>query len=418
MKAVSAIVLPAESQRAVLGLNPWPTGPILVVTATCFNVLLCFINTKHWVTVGAPHIVAISIALLAAGVVTVRQQIDAALLGPAVLVVLVVAGLKLINPQLDLKILFDLAIAPVFYLLGRQSTVQAAERMLAVLMVIIIAIGLVELYLVDLFQQQLDILGFYTSKGTVSANAINYSGTTFFGSAERGGDAGRTLLPFLFSNHRISSIFLEPISLGNFSLACLAWLLCVRQRWTATHAFLAFGTGLCIVLPDSRQAAATSIIMVLARWVPWPRSRQFAVALPLTVLGALVVLGMITHGPFEDIGITSDDFRGRLVFSAELLASFDWAEWFAVAPSEIYTADTGYAYLVNGIGLPLILLLATRFASAGRDEGPATAMRGVFAIYIATSLCIGASFFSIKTAALFWFLFGVTQAIRPNRPHA
>ena len=81
--------------------------------------------------------------------------------------------------------------------------------------------------------------------------------------------------------------------------------------------------------------------------------------------------------------------------------------------SQVYTADTGYAYVVNNLGLPMALLLLASFALHPVVRPEAVRMRALIAIYIATSLCIGASIFTIKTAALLWFLYGVA-----NRPGA
>jgi hypothetical protein len=39
-------------------------------------------------------------------------------------------------------------------------------------------------------------------------------------------------------------------------------------------------------------------------------------------------------------------------------------------------------------------------------------MKAMISVYMATSLCIGANMFTIKTAALLWFLYGTTNAVR------
>ncbi len=39
-------------------------------------------------------------------------------------------------------------------------------------------------------------------------------------------------------------------------------------------------------------------------------------------------------------------------------------------------------------------------------------MRGMIALYVTLSLCVGASVFSIKTGALCWFLYGVTTQVQ------
>ena len=38
-------------------------------------------------------------------------------------------------------------------------------------------------------------------------------------------------------------------------------------------------------------------------------------------------------------------------------------------------------------------------------------MKAMIAVYMAASLCIGANMFTIKTAALCWFLYGAANAV-------
>jgi putative polymerase len=44
-------------------------------------------------------------------------------------------------------------------------------------------------------------------------------------------------------------------------------------------------------------------------------------------------------------------------------------------------------------------------------------MKAMISVYFATSLCIGASVFTIKTAALLWFLYGTTNAVSRAEPY-
>ncbi len=402
--------LPAGSARS----RRWGwAGPVLTVAATTFNLVLCFINTKHWMTVGTLHVALCSLAIEGAGLLVVWQDVGLASLEVAALTGLGVAGLAALNPALDLKIVFDLAIPPVFFLLGRRTALRDADRVLGWLLVLVIAVGLVEIEFTDLFQTQLDILGFYTNKGLVDVNATNYNANQFFTSAERSADAGRTMLPFLFGPHRVSSIFLEPISMGGFPIVGLAWLLSVRLPWTFRRWMLLCGIGLCIVLPDSRYAALSCLLLAAFRFVPWRTSSAVAALLPIAAVLGLLLLGAATLQPFEVPLLLSDDFPGRLTYSGKLLFSWGWADWLNLDPTPTYTSDTGYAYLVKGVGLPLALLLLFHAAS-GRLAGRAATMRGMVALYAATALCIGASFFSIKTAGLLWFLYGAAQDEGPG----
>jgi putative polymerase len=182
----------------------------------------------------------------------------------------------------------------------------------------------------------------------------------------------------------------------------------------------------CTVLADSRFGGACCLILLMVRLASF-RSDLFAFLLPILVLMVLVAVGTLNGMPGDAApSIITDNFSGRLLFSARLLGCLGPEQWLGWTASSVYTADTGYAYLINGIGLPFTLLLLFLFAANRCVTEEAVRMKIMISIYFATALCIGASVFTIKTDALLWFLYGTTNAIactaqsqlRPmRRPH-
>jgi putative polymerase len=384
-------------------------GPPIVVVATCFNMVLCFINARHWAMIGTSQVIAVQLAILAAVVFFVRRQIGSGLLGGSLLSLASVAAFKLFNPAVDLKILYDLALIPAFMLLGTMSSISQANRLVHTLLVIVVMVGLFELLFPQWFGDLFDVWGYYTNKGVLDGDVVNYRDTKLFVSGERSSDTARTLLPGIFGAHRVSSVFLEPVSMGNFPIICLAWFLSIRSGTALSRGLSIAACLFCIVLPDSRFAMGCSLAMVGLRLLPWHRSTWFAGVLPCTALVALVIWG--TANPATGLPeIEADDFAGRLLFSGRLLSIFTWADWLALAPSPNYVADTGYAYLINNAGLPLVLGLWLVFLLRKRNKPEALTLSGMLAAYISTSLCVGASMFSIKTGALCWFLYGAATA--------
>jgi putative polymerase len=383
-------------------------GPPIVVVATCFNMVLCFINARHWAMIGTSQVIAVQLTILAAVVFFVRRRIGSDLLGSSLLTLACVAALKLFNPAVDLKILYDLALIPAFMLLGTMSSISQANRLVQMLLVIVVMVGLLELLFPQWFGDIFNIWGYYTNKGALDTDVINYSNTKLFVSGERSSDTARTLLPGIFGAHRVSSVFLEPVSMGNFPIICLAWFFSVRSGTALSRGLSIAACLFCIVLPDSRFAMGCSLAMVGLRLLPWHRSTWFAGLLPCAAVIALVIWG--AANPATGLPqIEADDFPGRLLFSGRLLSIFTWTDWLALAPSPNYVADTGYAYLVNNAGLPLILGLWLVFLLRNRNMSTALTLRSMLAAYIATSLCVGASMFSIKTGALCWFLCGAAS---------
>ncbi len=402
------LAIPAARHPVLESFHPAIVGFWAILAATLFNLTLCFLSTKHVMAAGSTQVIAIEMAIIMATLLAARNLVGEAAVQMSIVAVVCLVALKLINTDIDLKILHDLAIVLVFYLVGRVCPASLANRLVGVLLTLVIAIGLVEWLLPTVFESMFDIWGYYLDKGALDASTVNYSNTKLFISGQRSADAGRTLLPAVFGIHRISSVFLEPVSLGNFAIICLAWLLSMPPRSTGMRVMLAMAVGLCVVFPDSRFAAAACIMMVLYRMTPFHRSSVVAFLLPIGAIVGLVIYG----GQGHDIGIAprllDDDFSGRLLFSGQLLSSWTWRQWFGLAGSPIYTADTGYAYAIVNLGLPLAVALWFAFAMAPVASRQGQTMRGMIALYITLSLCVGASVFSIKTGALCWFLYGVT----------
>ena len=126
---------------------------------------------------------------------------------------------------------------------------------------------------------------------------------------------------------------------------------------------------------------------------------------------SLLFTGNLHEMPGVLPSILSDNFPGRLLFSGRLLDYWNLSQWFGFEPSQVYTSDTGYAYVVNNLGLPLALFLLGVFAIQTPRTPEAVSMKAMIAVYMATSLCIGANMFTIKTAALCWFLYGAANAM-------
>jgi putative polymerase len=349
--------------------------------------------------------------ILAVGLYFCRHLISEQAVRIAGLVVLLLIALKFINPGLDLKILHDLAITYIFYELGMLASIQEGNRVLWIIMAIVLPVAAFEVVLPTQFGMVFDVWSYYVDKGVITSTTINYAHTTSFISGSRGGQEARSFLPSLLGPQRISSVFLEPVSMGNFSVIAFAWCLSTPARDRRWRALLICCAAACFVLADSRFAAACWVLMLILRVTPLYRSRLIIFCMPLLAMLALLVNGSLHEMPGIVPAIANDNFSGRLLFSGQLLDSWGPAQWFALAPSSVYTSDTGYAYVINNLGLVLALLLLVAFAfhKPGTPEG--FAMKAMITVYMAASLCIGANMFTIKTAALCWFLYGAANSM-------
>jgi putative polymerase len=78
-----------------------------------------------------------------------------------------------------------------------------------------------------------------------------------------------------------------------------------------------------------------------------------------------------------------------------------------------YAADSGYSYVLMKIGLVGFAAMWALFVYAPVGDKEAWRFKNFIAVYVVSLLVISASIFSIKTAALLWFLYGTLN--NPNR---
>lgn len=370
----------------------------IVLGTLLFNFALCFVNTNV-------------MRVPAAGV----MGSEAALIGLTVLLtfsrardmlpfvgIYVAYGLFLCAVQgvFDPKPMRDVLIPIIFYFAGsRLGTLRWADRLVTAAIWIVLLVGLFEYFFLPLFIRYFDILGYYIARGSVQAISAEGSSDRLFASGMR--YEGRTLLPFL-GEHRVSSIFLEPVSVGNFGGICFSWIL-LRHWGRPLSIILHLLPVLTIfVFADARFGLMVSLaaipIFALA-----PRLRWEPVLLaPFAIIVVLAVIGFT----YPDVA-WDNTFRGRQLLSGQMLAHLTWQEVLAFVHVDRFTSDSGYTYTLTQIGLigfafvwGLFILAPSRGIAAWRYK--------VFsAAYIMLLLTISNSIYSIKTAGLLWYLIGV-----------
>ena len=256
----------------------------------------------------------------------------------------------------------------------------------------------------SLYERYLNVLNYYINKGGLKLDQAHVTGTHFFVSGIRPAGEGRSLLPVL-GDHRASSIFLEPISLGNFAVICAAWgLVRFEERPGFGLAMITIAV-VNAVLADSRQGISCALLIAGALATPLPRSRPWRLLAPVCVLAALLYIGWeAAPRPIDDT------LGGRIDGAGTLMASWGARQWFGVAASSRSTVDCGYAQLLMGLGIVPAFIVWAGFALWRTNNRLFNRYRCALIIYLCVSLTITGSVLSIKTGALAWFLLGAAEA--------
>ncbi len=379
------------------------TTPVSVIlfAATLYPALLCLLHTHFFrvvtSTVGITEFL-IYLACLAVLIRPVRIE----LIIIATLMIAYLLLLTLFRGEIEMKGFRDVIIPLLFYWVGRQvGSMAYADKILKRLIVVVLAFGLLELFYLDGYSWLFNIFSYYFSQGinTMPTNFVSDSVLNVNGIRPEG--IGRTILPSLLGSHRVSSVFLEPVSLGNFAVIVAAWGLAKsRSDWKNGLFFVATAV-VMITLSDSRYGIGAVSLMLLLRLMPL-RPLSFLVSvLPLFCLAGLVMIGLFYQGGYDD------NILGRLYASGKSLLGFNVWMLFGIEGAFSFFYDMGYPYIFTRLGLPLAVLLWFAIWMIRMPDSVGSRFRMFIGLYIALILCIsGTSMFALKTAGILWFLVG------------
>jgi len=373
----------------------------VVLGALLFNFALAFANTNAF-RISESLVILSEMALLSAALFLVFSRSSVLLL--LLLLYFSYMGLILaLRPELDLKAIRDFLIPIVFYLIGRNfRRIEDADKLIWICTIIVLAVGFFEFIFLDVYTRIVSIFDYYVARGTLTADSNFVEGSNLFVSSTRIG--GRNFLAFL-GNVRASSVFLEPVTMGNFGAFLCLWAL---FRSGMRYRMLMFAAAFAaVVLPDARFGMLVCFALIAAAVLGHVLPRISWWALPVLVVFALALYG----GWSTAIGWT-DDLGGRLLHASQLLQQVTPEVLFGVERNIPFLADNGFAYSLAQIGAIGLIALWTAYMFAPIEDQRAIQFKALAATYIALLMTISNSFYSIKLAALFWVAAGAADVMR------
>lgn len=316
----------------------------------------------------------------------------------------------MIRGEIDAKGIRDLIIPILFLSLGKYvADIKFADRALKIILSIVIAIGLFEVFFTDTYAQLFNTFMFYVNTGVSSASDAMFKGQMLALNGYRP-EGGRTFLPWILGSHRASSLLMEPVSLGNYAVLMLAWGLSKEQfEFKSAHFFL-WGAALLIILTDSRFALMMAAPILLMRFLPAQILDRSAILIPFFIFIFVLLIALIVPSD-------GDNILGRITKSGDALLNFDLDQIFGLYSPLPNYGDMGYAYVLSRFGLPACIALISLLFLLPTEDLRAKRFRVYLVFYASMILTIsGTSFFALKTAGLLWFMMGILSAQKPE-PH-
>lgn len=379
----------------------------LLIASVCYLSILSFLNARG--IYASPALAGGTEGLIyAACLYVVRRHLPLSTIAFSFCAFAWLLFAWLVRQSPDVKGVRDLLIPILFLSLGRYvADIPFANRSLKLISYILIAAGLFEVLFTDAYANLFNTFSFYVHIGGISQSSAAFEGQMLTLNGYRPEGIGRSILPQIFGPHRASSLLMEPVAVGNFSVVLMAWAL--SKPWSEIRkspVFIICAAAL-ITLSDSRFGTMMSGALILLRLLPIRMVSRVAPTIPFLLLA--VVLAMAAN-----LYSNEDNVVGRIYRSGVEVLHFDWTLLMGLSNPLPNYGDMGYAYMISRFGAPLsILLVAMVFLIPMSDER-GIRFRALITLYIFANLGIsGTSIFALKTAGVVWFLMGVL-ADRPG----
>lgn len=385
--------------------NVWLTLVTVVILGTMtFNFMLAFVNTNI-TGIRDSHVMLSEMVLISVGLLLALDR-RASLYIVLTLYLSYMAFILSLRPELDLKAIRDILIPLVFYSLGRKvERVEDADRIVFLSAYLVLAVGLFEFLFLDLFTSIVNIFQYYVARGSLTADSNFVEGSNLFISSTRIG--GRNFLPFL-GNIRASSVFLEPVTMGNYGAFLCLWALFRRdmaQRWL----MFVFGFTV-IILGDARFGLFVTFAFFAIGLVHRMMPRAVLWLAPF-----LVALLLILYGGWTSQVHWEDNLPGRVLSSALIMNELDWPAYLGIALDLPFVDDNGYAYSFSQIGVVGAAFLWALYIFASPHSEAAGKFKALATVFLCLLLIVSNSIYSIKLAALFWFCAGAADIARNDQ---
>ena len=198
---------------------------LVLVAAVSFNAALAIVNAHvGHLSPGIVIAVEATIVVIAHGVALSRysDEMDAwyVLLALMVITFLIRSAA---TGTVDPKLCRDVILIPTFIVLGLSSPRRTIDRTVLVLLALVTAVALLEALLPGVYTWLFDVPGYYINTRGNTVDEFDNTDSDLFISAVR---PGERMFAFI-DMPRLSSIFLEPVSLGNFCSIITAFV-CAR----------------------------------------------------------------------------------------------------------------------------------------------------------------------------------------------
>lgn len=382
----------------------------LMLAALTFNPALAFINGN--VRPLTPGVViafegALTLGCLLVALLHQRREMNLPMAFIVWLFLFMILRSAVVDPTTSVKYFRDLLIAPTFFMLGLCTDRRYLTRYVLIGHTIVFLVGALEAFRTDLYSSLFHVKDYFiATRGLSEADFWNTDSDLFI-SATRPNARFLSIADAVMANHRVSSVFLEPVSLGTYCIIISAYLFALwRSLGWKSRAYLLLSNLFLIVACDGRLAFVTffATLFVCVFWRRWSRYLP-ALYLP----GILIAAFAFVH--IADPARGNDDFVGRIAWTTDLLESYDITEFLGMSDAFIDKAvDSGIGYIITTQSIAGLVLFWILCSCCSRYETrEQICYNHALCLYVCFNSLVSYGFLTIKTAALLWLVKGILE---------
>ena len=379
----------------------------ILITSISYNFFLSIIN-NHLININSMTLYALEALLIFFSFVIMTLSIEKSkffwIISGLLFVLLIDCTRISFGIEINLKFFRDVLIEFAFIGLGL-SYKRSIRKFLKFIMTIAIIISLIsffEIFFTSTYEDIVNPKGYYINTKNFKENDFWNVKSKLFISATR---PNERFLSKSLSLPRASAFFLEPVTLGNFIILFLTLFISFKNYVSRNLFFCAIALSFFLIFAsDSRLTFFTMIFMMAIYPIIRLLKKDFSVFIVFfAITGSIIFYHLTKEYHYQD------NFVGRVNYSIGVIQNLSLKSLIGLDQTmkDSYW-DSGIAYMIVAHSLFFLLFNLFFYMFVLRSSNlNINIFRNISLTVIIFSLFVSNSFFSIKTASLWWFSFGL-----------
>lgn len=388
-------------------------GGLLLMAGMFYNAGLAFLNANI-MSIGTLHVALTEAVVLAVSVVYLASKIRAFpnIMPPVVFLVfmgMMFLLVSFLNEHFFPKSLRDMILVAVFFMIGGTVTERNLIASFRFVTAAILSFLLIEGWMTELYVSLFEPADYYTNTRGLAQRDSDTSG--LFQNAQMFG--GRFSFG-VFETHRLSSLFLEQVSLANFSIILAVFLSTFWEKLNKWEKiFYVVTIAMILLTNNSRTASAMCGIVLVSHFVvPYLPRYIHMLYMPLILLFSAIFF----YDPsVAGTHLEGDNLKGRIGHTMANMANMGTGYFTGGTLDQIYRMfDSGFTYLIMTqtiFGL-IAFWLFTGLAVKPSDASNKRFNSG-FMLYLYLNMLTSVAIFTIKVSAPILLIAGYLHYRKP-----